>query len=191
MENRGKTSPRGKVWSRASRHGVGPLASWGTCPCPGCFNASGKQEACHPVPPQQPWAAEVLGSPTLAVWRKRTQGRALLESMKGSWVLFPGCLNLFWQARRRHAVSPATGPSPRQGDPGRLPNARTHRHPLGRERGLRTQQETTGGRWELAEHAYWRILSSPCGPIHWRPGPAYGVEAAHGLASAAGELLSA
>ena len=23
-----------------------------------------------------------------------------------------GCLNLFWQARRRHAVSPATGPSP-------------------------------------------------------------------------------
>ena len=30
------------------------------------------QAACHPVPPE--W---VLGSPTLAVWRKRTQGRAL------------------------------------------------------------------------------------------------------------------
>ena len=37
-----------------------------------------QQAAGHPVPPQQ-WAGGVLGSPTLAVWRKRTQGRALFD----------------------------------------------------------------------------------------------------------------
>ena len=57
-------------------------------------SASGKQEACQPVQPQQRWAAGCWG-PRPWLW-----AGPLLKRKRFSGPL-PGCLNLFWQARRR------------------------------------------------------------------------------------------
>ena len=122
-EQHGETSPRGKVWSQGSRWEVGATASWGArVPSPGCFTMSGKQALSYHGSGRQRGAR----SPTLAVWRKRAQGRAHLEDIGGSWVLFPGCQIFFWQAGRRHAVSPATQPMSGRGRTERLQVPRLH-----------------------------------------------------------------
>ena len=122
VENRAKTSPRGRYC------GVSTSASWGAwwVPYPGQLHRSSGGQ----------WGAGILDSVRQGPFSK----------LRRFLVLFPGCLNLFWQVRRQHAVGPATrSKSTRtiqtdcQGT-----NACTRRRPLGREIADRTENYRRG-----------------------------------------------
>ena len=64
-----------------------PLGHLG--PLPWLFLCEWQASGLPPCPTTAVADNGVLGSPTLAVWRKRTG-----QGLGGTWVLFPGCLNL-------------------------------------------------------------------------------------------------
>ena len=104
----GDATPRGKVWSRGSSCGVGTSTSWAK-PLPWLFHNRWQAGGLPPCPTTAAADSGALGSPTLAVWRKRTQGRALVGNIRGSSFL---AVLIF--SGRPDNVRPQ-GPSPQPG----------------------------------------------------------------------------
>ena len=127
---------------------------------PGCFTRSGKQEACHPAPPQQRWVRGA-GVPT-----KRTE-QGLNESIRGTWVLFSCLFESFLAgqttARRQSGHKALVRNRPIQAGT----NARTHGHLPGRERiADRTGKYRRGERLPCCQE-YCKLTARPRGARAW------------------------
>ena len=116
---------------------LGPLPWWQAGGLPPCPTAAAADSG-------------ALRSPTLAVWRERTQGRALIESIRGSWALS--------LAGRPDDGTPSVRPQApsARGHPEAPTPARIGTYSAGR--GLRTEQEMTGG--ERGSHAGPEFITS-------------------------------